>query len=126
MAEKEKGPIDLLAENSGVNPIGGVNPISKNSTHDYEIQQLKKDIAENLKMLRLKTIESLKLSQNMKFIIYTLSDKILWNIDDYTLNDQYDFTIIIKAIAHEFNDNDIVEIARKIKNDILVLDNLIH
>jgi len=124
--EKEKSPIDLLADFSADNPIGGVNPISKNSTHDYEIQQLKKDITENLKMLRLKTIESLKLSQNMKFIIYTLSDKILWSIDEYTLNDQYDFTIIIKAIAYEFKDSDIVEIASKIKHDILVLDNLIH
>ena len=120
--EKEKSPIDLLADN----PIGGVNPISEKSTHDYEIQQLKKDITENLKMLRLKTLESLKLSQNMKFIIYTLSDKILWNIDENNLNDQYDFTIIIKAIAYEFKDSDIVEIAGKIKHDILVLDNLIH
>jgi len=122
MTEKEKSPIDLLAENTDYNPIGGVNP----NSHNYEIQQLKKDILENLKTLRLKTIETLKLSQNMKFIIYTLSDQILWNIDENNLNDQYDFIIAIKAIAHEFNDNDIVEIARKIKNDILVLDNLIH
>jgi len=122
MSEKEKSPIGLLAENTGVNPVGGVNP----NSHDYEIKELKTDIAENLKMLRLKTIESLKLSQNMKFIIYTLSDKILWRMDENNLNDLYDFTIAIKAIAHEFNDNDIVEIAGKIKHDILVLDNLIH
>jgi hypothetical protein len=122
MAEKEKSSIDLLGENTGVNPIGGVNP----NSHGYEIQQLKTDITENIRMLKRETLESLKLSQNMKFIVYDLADKIIWRIGENTLHDPYDFIIAIKAIAHEFHDDNIVEIARKIKNDILVLDNLLH
>jgi len=122
MAEKEKGPLDLLVENTDYNPIGGVNP----NSHNYAIQQLKKDITENLKMLKRETVESIKLSQNMKFIVYDLANKIYWRVDENTLHDQYDFIIAIKAIAYEFHDDNIVEIARKIKNDILVLDNLLH
>jgi len=117
--EKEKDKVEISG--ADYTRVGGVNP----NSHDYEIQQLKTDIAENLKMLKLKTLESSKLSQNMKFIVYDLANKVLWRIDENTLHDPYDFIIAIKAIAHEFNDNDIVEIAGKVKHDILVLDNLL-
>jgi len=119
--EKEKENL----EKKDVNPIGGVNPNSVEfSNHDYEIQQLKKDFAENMHALMYGVLDSEKLNANIKYVIYNLSYKILSHIE-YNQYDPYEFILDIRIIAREFGDNDIAEIATKVKNDIVRLDNLL-